>query len=196
MSSRTLVAARWSLLAVKVCMPFLAACSSSVSANSDQTSPGRSDEVRPNPIALAFELSTSGEMAVLDRLGKSPREWNAVVSSVAGSEQSWLNIGLLLLPAAHGTQRTDLHTALEEALISDPIMVLGSFSSVTPSMRDICGLSAHPERDLADNSLQMRRDAVETALLEQTRALDSEMRLRMTKCADLLREASTEFERS
>jgi hypothetical protein len=149
-----------------------------------------------NPVIVFNDITRSGEKAAVKSLRKDKAQWAAFVSSISSAEQAWVDLGLLLLPHATGAARTDLRIAFENALVAAPVTTIGSISPRSPNLGVICGSSAQPTYDLAENSIAQRLSAVESLLVQEDPTLtDASLKARLSTCADMLEAADVQFRR-
>jgi len=144
-----------------------------------------------DPITVYQAITRVGGAAEIASLTANGDQWREFLASVASGEQSWVNLGVLLLPSTHGESRTALRLALEDAVVASPAVTVGSVSKGSPTFAMVCGASAHAKYDLAAESDDQRLSAVLGALMVQnTNSLAESIRKRLNSCADTLEAAA------
>src|SRR5712691_9067834 len=136
-----------------------------------------------NPLMIVQDIRHLGEGTVIKSLRKDKKLWTNFVSLVSSGEQAWIDVGLLLLPHTTGAARSDLRIAFEDALIAAPVTTIRSIGPQSRILRLICGSSAHPQYDLAENSINERLSAVASVLVQENPSVtDASLRARLNRC--------------
>jgi hypothetical protein len=138
---------------------------------------------------LLREADVHGERSVLEKLARDRRAWRRLLENISSGHPGWVQLGIRLFAVSQGTRARDLRVALEEALITEPKIVLTTLSGNLLMVSIVCGPSAQPSYDLATNSISERLSAVLSLRLQEDRGERTPLLSAIDQCADALEQA-------
>lgn len=138
--------------------------------------------------SLTRQIEVDGLHQTSLSLSNDSKRWPIFISNVSNDGKDWTSLAIAIYYEVEGKRKVEIHTALQESLLFDPVGVLEASADQPRSLKLLCGPSAYSEYDRAEDSDSQRFDAVASVIANDHDhpTIAPALLRRLNKCADLL----------